>query len=242
MNAQIAWQNWTIILGGISTLAIFSFLWRENPLYRFFEHIFIGISVGWGVILGFRNFLWPKVFAPILYLDAVQYPDGTFAAPYATSNLLFIVPILFGSLIYFVYSKRHGWLAKLVIGFLLGLSGGTALEEFCNLGLPLVFAAFVPLVVFKPIAPLASEVAISWGDSLSNFVFLGTLFTVMYYFFFSLRGRSEVLTKISSGGRWLMMVCFGAYFGSTVMARMALLVERLQFLIHDWTTALRGVL
>ena len=38
------------------------------------------------------------------------------------------------------------------------------------------------------------------------------------------------------------MVCFGAFFGSTVMARMALLVERLQFLLIDWRGALSYLL
>ena len=31
-----------------------------------------------------------------------------------------------------------------------------------------------------------------------------------------------------------MMITFGAFFGSTVMARMALLIDRLQFLTRDW--------
>jgi hypothetical protein len=31
-----------------------------------------------------------------------------------------------------------------------------------------------------------------------------------------------------------MMVCFGAFFGSTVMARMALLVERIGFMTIEW--------
>lgn len=231
----MSWDTATILLGGVATLAIFSFLWRENPLYRFFEHVFIGISVGWGVILGFRNFIWPNVISPLFYLDAVQYPDGTFAKPYDWSLLWLLLPMGFGGLIYFVYSKRHGWLAKLVIGFLLGLSGGAALEGFCNLGLPLVFAAFVPAVVFRAEDGVA---VLAWAETLSNLVFLSTLLVVMYYFFFSLRGRTQTFERVSTVGRWLMMVCFGAYFGSTVMARMALLVERLQFLLQDWRVAL----
>ena len=54
-----------IIIGGISTLAVFSFLIKENVFYRFFEHLFIGISAALGVILTFKNFLWPKVFHQI---------------------------------------------------------------------------------------------------------------------------------------------------------------------------------
>ncbi len=34
------------------------------------------------------------------------------------------------------------------------------------------------------------------------------------------------------------MVSFGAFFGATVMARMALLVERLQFLVEDFAPAI----
>jgi hypothetical protein len=33
------------------------------------------------------------------------------------------------------------------------------------------------------------------------------------------------------------MITFGAFFGSTVMARMALLIDRLQFLQGDWIEA-----
>jgi hypothetical protein len=35
-------------------------------------------------------------------------------------------------------------------------------------------------------------------------------------------------------GRWLLMVSFGAFFGNTVMTRMAVFLERLQFLLRDW--------
>ena len=38
-----------------------------------------------------------------------------------------------------------------------------------------------------------------------------------------------------------MMVCFGAFFGSTMMARMALLVERLDFLASDWVSAIAKI-
>lgn len=47
--------------------------------YRFFEHIFIGISSALGVVLTIKNFLWPKVFYPLFGLDIVMYPDGTIA-------------------------------------------------------------------------------------------------------------------------------------------------------------------
>jgi hypothetical protein len=66
----------------------------------------------------------------------------------------------------------------------------------------------------------------------------------MTYFFFSFEHNRPGIRQASALGRWLMMVTFGAFFGSTVMARMALLIDRLQFMIHDWyravETAVRG--
>lgn len=231
----MSWEEATILLAGIATLGIYSFLIRENPFYRFFEHLFIGIAAGWGIVFSFKNFIWPDLMVPMLGLDIITFPDGTTSHPYNPWTLLYLVPMAFGLLFYFVYSKRHAWVAKLAIGFLLGMAGGAELEGFFNLILPQIVGSFKPLVVFD-------EGIVDWGASFTNWVFILTLILVMYYFFFTFSRRGIYAERIASGGRWLMMVCFGAYFGSTVMARMALLVERLQFLIAQWWPTVTGVL
>lgn len=226
-----SWYLAQVLLGGVSTLAIFSFLIRENVFYRFFEHLFIGIASGLGIILSIKNFLWPKILVPLLGLDIVTYPDGTLSGEYNPWVLLYIAPMLFGLLYYFLYSTRYAWLAKIVIGFTLGMSGGLAFKAFFNGMMPQLVKSFKPLVVFQ------QGVFDVWA-SIENVVFVFTLLAVMYYFFVSLRVRPAVLESFGKSGRWLMMICFGAFFGSTVMARMALLVERLQFLIVDWWRAI----
>ena len=225
----------TTLVGGLGTLAIFSFLWRENPFFRFFEHLYIGISAGFGIAFTIKDFFYPRIFSPMLGLDIVQYPDGTVSDVRNPLYLLFIAPMLFGLLYYFIFSARYSWLAKLVIGFTLGISGGIAFKAFFNDMTPQIIGSFKPLLVFH-------EGAIVWMKSFSNTFFVVTLLSVMSYFFFTFKRTASALAKSSFVGRWLMMVCFGAFFGSTVMARMALLVERLQFLIHDWSQALWGLL
>jgi len=230
----MSWEAATIFVGGLGTLAIFSFLAKENPFYRIFEHLYIGIAAGFGIILTLKSFLWPQILQPLLGLDIQTYPDGTRSQAYEPLLLLYIVPMLFGLLYYFIFSARHSWLAKLVIGFTLGISGGAAFKGFFNGTFPQITGSFKPLLVF-------SEQQFDWFSSLSNIVFIATLLSVMYYFFFSFRSESRALGKVSASGRWLIMVCCGAYFGSTVMARMALLVERLQFLMHDWWRVVLGM-
>jgi hypothetical protein len=236
----MTWALATTLVGGIATLAIFSFIFKENWLYRFFEHLFVGIASGWGVLVTLKNFLWPVVISPLLGLDRVQYPDGTWTEPYNNLYLLYLIPICFGLFYYTSYSARYSWLAKLVIGLSLGASAGLAFEGFFNQMLPQLQSSFKPLIVFFD-ETTANAGQFDWFTSFNNALFVFTLLSVMYYFFFSFKNSSAILGKVSVSGRYLMMICFGAYFGSTVMARMALLVERLQFLIGPWFEALRQV-
>jgi glutamine amidotransferase-like uncharacterized protein len=64
----------------------------------------------------------------------------------------------------------------------------------------------------------------SWlfWKSAENCLFVFTITAVMFYFFFSFKHSSRAAVAFANSGRWLLMICFGAYFGSTVMARLAL--------------------
>lgn len=233
MQSQ-AWHTAIVLMGGAATLGVYTFLIKENPISRFFEHVFIGIAAGLGIVLSIKNFLWPMILKPLLGLDIVIYPDGTASKPYEPLLLLYILPMLFGLLYYFIYSKQHAWIAKLVIGFSLGASGGLAFKGFFNQMLPQLSGSFKPLLVFdgaefKP-----------WA-SLENLFFVLTLLVVMHYFFFSFKSSQQSGSRVSLAGRWLLMVCFGAFFGSTVMARLSLLVERLQFLLGDFSAVIVGL-
>ena len=227
------WVFTTILLGGISTLAIYSFLYRENPFYRVFEHIYIGIATGLGLVISLERFIWPKLFMPILNTSPATYAtppqwvaqgaELTSAAPYSPLYLLYLIPMLFGLGYYTIFSRKYSWVSRIVISFALGYGGGLAFKGF--------FAEFIPQVVssFKPL-----YVPGDWATSLNNIIFVGTLICVMTYFFFSVEHDKPGIKQASAAGRWLMMISFGAFFGATIMARMSLLIERLQFFIEQW--------
>jgi len=241
MLEGIDFNWWQIFFGGVCTFAIFSFLYKENPFYRFFEHFYIGIATSYGIIETIRSFFWPKVIAPLFGVDRVIFPDGTYQQAYSSSNLLWLLPISFGLLYYALLTKRHKWLAQLVIGCQLGYAAGLSFKgTFIEL-MPQIFDSFKPLYV-----PASNEATVA------NIVFVITLLSALSYFFFTFKkvnvregdtsAFSYTLTWCSGLGRWLMMGCFGAFFGSTIMARMALLIERLQFLIGDWFPLFKGLL
>ena len=57
--------------------------------------------------------------------------------------------------------------------------------------------------------------------------------TTLVYFFFS-KEHKGLLGKTASVGIWFIMIAFGASFVYTVMARISLLIGRMNFLLYDW--------
>ena len=62
---------------------------------------------------------------------------------------------------------------------------------------------------------------------------------MLSYFFFSARHRG-IHGAAARVGIWFLMIAFGASFGYTVMARVSLLISRVQLLHRDWLRLLPG--
>ena len=55
-----------IWIAALLTLCIYSFLYRDNPFYRFAEHLFVGMSVGYGIVLSVHQGFIPFAWEPFL--------------------------------------------------------------------------------------------------------------------------------------------------------------------------------
>jgi hypothetical protein len=202
-------QHGVVWLGAISTLAIYSILYRENPVFRFFEHIFVGVATGYGVQYVITTVLVPMWWEPMARQGAWSWIFAPLAA----------------SLFYFVYSRRLVWMSRLIIGVFMGLAAGNGLVGFVTLVGPQVAASLKPVVIGgkEGVRP-----------DVNNILFFVTLVTVMSYFYFSISHAGRAIGASARLGRWLLMVAFGSIFGLTVMGRMSLLIDRLSFLLFDW--------
>lgn len=219
-------DQFVIWLGAAATLGIFSFLWKENPVYRFFEHLYMGLTVGWVIVLTWKNVLEPKWFSP---LTGVGLPEGE---AWAWTNLFWLLALFAGAMWYFIFTKKHKWIARIIIGFFIGTGAGLGIQGFFRMYLPQITASFKSLWVKS--TDESGKVSLSWKAILNNLVFLVTFYCSMIYFIFTFRRDRPVMKGAATAGRWLMMIAFGAMFGSTVMARLSLLIERVQFLVVDW--------
>jgi len=55
------WDILGIWIAAFLTLAILSLVIKENPIYRFAEHIFVGVSAGYGLVNTIQQAIWPQI-------------------------------------------------------------------------------------------------------------------------------------------------------------------------------------
>jgi hypothetical protein len=94
-------------ISALLTLAIYSFLYKDNPVYRAAEQILVGLSVGYLVVITVRSTLLPKVFTPASHGD----PWGLVAAAWVLLMWTRIHP-------------RAGWLSRLPLALVVGAGAG----------------------------------------------------------------------------------------------------------------------
>ena len=195
------------------TFMIFSFLYRDNPVYKLGEHIFLGISLGYGWCLYYWNDIFTNAIAPLLY------PEEGMAR-----NYYVIIPIVLGAFILLRMIPKLAWLSRYAFAFYVGGFAGLAVPN-------VIHGNFLPQLTatMGPLGP-------GWSAAITQVVLLVGVFTTIVYFFFSLEHRG-VVGGVGRVGVLFIMVAFGAGFGYTVMARVSLLIGRFQFLLYDWIQA-----
>ncbi|MEO0231570.1 MAG: hypothetical protein ABIM49_04000 [candidate division WOR-3 bacterium] len=206
---NISLNPW-IWIAAILTIAIFSFLYKDNPLYKFAEHLLVGVTVGYYINIYWHNAAYPYIIKP-LFLE---------------KQFLTLIPFMFAILYFSILIPKYSYFIRYPIGFLLGALNGMAISpEFKEAILVQVKDTILPPFSFS----------LEFFNSL--IIFIGTL-CVLIYFFFSLEHKG-VLKGFSRIGIIFLMIGFGASFGYTVMARISLLIGRIIFLLKDWLGIIR---
>jgi hypothetical protein len=201
------------------TLGIFSFLYTDNPFYKFCEAVFVGISAGyWFVSLYYQNLLAKLIdnlVASPVEVGIPQYIGFVLAGVFGIMMLLRLVP-------------KIGWISRWPLSVIVGATAGlwmilylqsNAMKQLEN--------------TIAPIQAFAANGSLDWYTTLGNLtVAVGTVTGVVYFFFSKEhKGAFGATAKV---GIWFLMVTFGASFGYTVMSRMSLLIGRMDFLFGDW--------
>jgi len=214
------------------TLAIFSFLYRDNPFYRLAEAVVVGVSAGYWMVVGFWDILVPNLlgklaptFTKTFFLPGLNATGVEWA---------YLVPLVFGVMLVWRLMPKGGWISLWPLAFIVGTTAGLRMVGYIEGDfLSQVSSSVIPLAVPVEGANGGVDWMASFWASLKNVLLLVGILACLTYFFFSVEHKGGV-GKVARVGIWYLMITFGAAFGFTVMGRIALLAARLEFLFDDW--------
>ena len=199
------------------TLFIFSFLYKDNPVFKVAEHLYVGVSVGYTIVKTYDTVIVHLIWKPIV--DNHEW--------------MLLIPVFIGLLMLTRYVPKASWLSRYAFAFIVGVGSGLAI--------PRTISSFILKQVEDTIRPLLTlvpgeGVSFTWSlvspaSGVNAIIILVGVCSVLFYFFFSVEhaGPGKAVART---GVFFLMIAFGAAFGYTVMARMSLLIGRLSDLIE----------
>ncbi|MBM4139280.1 MAG: hypothetical protein FJ244_07400 [Nitrospira sp.] len=199
------------------TLFIFSFLYKDNPVFKVAEHLYVGVSVGYTIVKTYDTVIVHLIWKPIV----------------ENQEWMLLIPVFIGLLMLTRYVPKASWLSRYAFAFIVGVGSGLAI--------PRTISSFILKQIEDTIRPLLTlmpgeGVSFTWNllspaSGVNAIIILVGVCSVLFYFFFSVEHRGPG-KAVARTGVFFLMIAFGAAFGYTVMARMSLLIGRLTDLIE----------
>jgi hypothetical protein len=197
----------------VLTLLVYSYLLGDNPLYRFAEHLFIGSSVAYALVISYHSILKPRLIAPL--------------SDDLTENWPLLIPLALGLLLLTKIKASLAWLGNVSIAFLFGVGSAVAIGG----------------ALFGSLLPQARATAVSlnpahypeksWERIIDGLIIaVGTISALLYFGFHIGEVRGGFMKSSARLGRLIIMIAFGAIFANTVMSRITLLIGRFRFLLE----------
>ncbi|HBX71328.1 MAG TPA: hypothetical protein DEH25_18620 [Chloroflexi bacterium] len=201
------------LLGFVFTIAVFSYIWGDNAVFRLVIHLFIGVAAGYVAIMVIQNVVLPQMIFPFIEGDR-------------NAKIFAILFLILGTLMLTKISPRLTKLGNPAMAFLVGVGAAAA-----------VGGAVVGTVF--PQASASMSIFADQSNPLNAIIILiGTLSTLLYFHFGIRRKGSDDqisqrpawLESVSTVGQFFIAVTFAALFSGVYLAAITALIERMSFI------------
>ena len=100
-------------IGALITIGAFSYLYKENGMYRAVEHIYVGAAAGYTIAIGYQN-LVTKAWQPATEKGQWQV----------------IIPVLLGLMLFGPYfGNSLSWTRRYPLSFIIGIGAGITIRS-----------------------------------------------------------------------------------------------------------------
>lgn len=163
-------------IAALLTLGIYSFLFKDNPVYKFVEHLFVGVSAGYWITKQWDNVLYKNMvekFLEIPSLNAKQkFLEKTVAGLSSTKasleyvylndvysqeisrqisyDYLFVIPAALGLMMLLRLVPSIAWVSRWAMAFVVGVTSGLSIIIYLQANaLAQIEASMQPLLVYE---------------------------------------------------------------------------------------------
>ena len=151
----------TWIAAGL-TLAIFSFLYKDNPFYKFAEHLYVGISAAYAILY-------------VFYFDVKPLLIEKFITEQGAERWILLIPAAFGLIMLARWIPKISWLSRWSIALTVGIAAGLGITgQIQGILLPQIQGTLVPL------------------NSINNVIMVIGVIATLIYFYFSIAHKGAV--------------------------------------------------
>jgi len=193
-------------ISAILTIMITTLAWKDTPVSKTAEHIYVGVITANSIIMAWgniQNIGLNKIFA---------------------GQIIYIIPIILGLMAFARYSKENFWIYRYPIALVVGIGVGTAMRRLVGSS-----------VIDNVKASFYNLAAPDIGSTVNNLIMVVTLVSCLVYFLFTIKAaRSPIATQLSTLGRYAMMASFGYSFANTIATRINQYAGRIAFLMLEW--------
>ena len=201
----------SIWIAAFLTVSVLSGVYKQNPVYKFAEALFIGVSAGYFACLWFISVLMPA-FNDI-----------------ANGRHLLIIPVLTGFLVFLPARKGKFGYHLVPAGFLVLI--------YATLNLIVYFEGFIYRMVFSAVDPLIifnTDGSILWDMTVNSILSVAGVTSTLIFLFSRKYSYSDSVRSVGSVGRFYVLVAIGACFGYTLVSRIILLSGRIDFIVREF--------
>ncbi len=193
-------------VAALATLVTWSILFGVNRPFRWSQRLLAGLATGYLALIAIREVIVPGLVEPLLAAPA-EHPALWIA--------LGLGIVLLGA----------RWLppaiGALPIAVLLGATAAFALGGA-------IVGTVIPQLAGVALYPSAT------GGALSSGIVAAITAVLVLLAFVHGQPRSRAVAGLAGAGRWIMLGGLGVWLGYLIVARLALLADRVGFLVVDW--------
>jgi hypothetical protein len=192
-------------VGAAVTIGVWSYFVGGGRIFRLAQYLLAGLATGYLVLLAVREVLVPQLFSPLAD-DPAQ-------------------PLLWVALVLVLVVVGVRWLPASIVALPVALLvAGTA--AFALAGT--VVGTVLPQLAAAVMPPTETPIGL-----LNGLISMLIAILVIAGFLHGTR-PGRLSGSAAAAGRWLLLGGIGGWLGFLVVSRLAVLVDRLHFLLADW--------